>query len=147
MQIRMKCWFLLLTLIFTNGIVEATNRADKVSVRSLSSNQPVLKPSSLRTKSAILRDPFWPVGYHVATPAHKLHNFSLKEATQAEWSKALSEINIDGIIQAGDIYYAAVNGMIVQVGDVIAVAGDEKIFRFLVYSINLKRIYVKPIAE
>ena len=114
------------------------------------------KETSAKSESQ-LRDPFLPVGYTplrqetgtnapvetaVVEPPPKQH-----QVTVSDREKALALLKIGGIIRKQDRFFATVNGMVVAVGDIIPVTVEGKVVKFVVRSIDLKRVRIMPLED
>lgn len=104
--------------------------------------------------AALARDPFWPVNYRPPRPAAP-GNAGLEQAADIEEmagsppgsearAQALAALKVGGIIRRGNNYFAAVNGQMVQVGDVIAVPMESFVFRFRIRDIDMRKVRIEP---
>ena len=103
---------------------------------------------------ALARDPFWPVNYRPPRPAAP-ENAGSEQAAELEEmagsppgsearAQALAALKVGGIIRRGNNYFAAVNGQMVQVGDVIAVPTESFVFRFRIRGIDMRKVRIEP---
>ncbi|MGI6088012.1 MAG: hypothetical protein ACOYCD_08755 [Kiritimatiellia bacterium] len=112
---------------------------------------PDLAPET--TPPAEERDPFWPIGY---TPPREM---SGEAAPGQPGTEVSSEVQVDnevraklremlragGVIKKGRVYYASVNGQMVQVGDIIALPHAGRVYRFRIDAIEMHNVRIKPL--
>lgn len=99
-----------------------------------------------------LRDPFWPAGYSPITKTVAEDDSSITEETTDSVAEdvlrqALSLIRIEGIVKRGEKYYATVNGAMVEVGDTIPIIMKENTIVFIVRSIDMNGIKIRPMKK
>ncbi len=56
----------------------------------------------------------------------------------------MAALKVGGVIRRGRLFFAAVNGQMVQVGDVIAVPHGGRFFRFRIRSIDMRKVQIEP---
>lgn len=101
------------------------------------------------------RDPFWPVGYLAVKTASDAGSSTADDplasdtgpVAEATLQRALSMINVEGIIKRGSKCFATVNGTMVGAGDEIHVMVDGRQIVFIVRSIDMKRLRIEPIRR
>ncbi len=104
--------------------------------------------------ATLARDPFWPVNYRPPRPSAPGNAGSEQTAELEEMAgsppgsearaQALAALKVGGIIRRGNNYFAAVNGQMVQVGDVIAVPTESFVFRFRIRGIDMRKVRIEP---
>lgn len=111
-------------------------------------------PQESAAPNAELRDPFWPINYKPPRPAAPgalaTDQDAAVESTQAlppdteARAEAMAALKVGGVIRRGRLFFAAVNGQMVQVGDVIAVPHEGRYFRFRIRSIDMRKVQIEP---
>lgn len=101
-----------------------------------------------------LRDPFWPIDYRPPRPAapgapapdqpdaETPEELPPDTAARAE---AMAALKVGGIIRRGRVFFASVNGQMVQAGDVIAVPHAGRFYRFRIYAIDMRKVRIEPV--
>ncbi len=101
-----------------------------------------------------LRDPFWPIDYRPPRPAAPgaLAPDQPDAETPAELppdaaarAEAMAALKVGGIIRRGRVYFASVNGQMVQAGDVIAVPHAGRVYRFRIHAIDMRKVRIEPV--
>jgi len=96
------------------------------------------------------RDPFWPIGFFPASmpggtsrPAGSERD---KETTN-QVSSLSGMLRIGGVIKKGDKFYATINGVTVQTGEVISVVADGEVYKFIVEEMDFNKVRFKPVRR
>lgn len=101
---------------------------------------------------AVVRDPFWPVGYvpeWIKNAGKKNQALEMEDTGSSDWSAAMKQVAIQGISQSGNEFYAVINGEVKSVGESVSVKYGNSTYSWAVESISppssvkLRRISVK----
>lgn len=99
------------------------------------------------TETAMVRDPFWPVGYSPAPVVRKTKTKQggpaapvVPETVVPKWDEALKSLKVTGIMKAGAGYVAVVNGQVVAEKDAVATTFEGQNYSWKVASISARGV-------
>lgn len=106
--------------------------------------------SEMSAKSIPIRDPFWPIGY--APPSMSVGQSSPSDAALPQTVSTnqapptLADIfKIGGVMKKDGKFYAIINGFTVQAGEVVSAVSGGEVYKFVVETIDLKKVQLKPL--
>lgn len=119
----------------------ATNETTQASLPPAAAAEGEIK------KGRQLRDPFWPIGFLPASDAFRQRQSAVSEQGSGKASGLPDILQIGGIIKKGNTYYAVINGVMVRTGEVVSAIANGEVYKFVVETIDFKRVQVKPLKE
>jgi hypothetical protein len=97
-----------------------------------------------------LRDPFWPVGFVPSSGRPVITGQLAPEKGKepaGQTGDASGMLRIGGVVKKGGIFFATINGSTVKTGEVVAVVSDGEVYKFVVETIDFKKVQVKPLKQ
>jgi hypothetical protein len=96
---------------------------------------------------AVLRDPFWPIGYRPASTAtaSALSSGSPPQAapTEEQWEAARRKVVVQGVTRRGDRAMAIINDRVIGVGEIVEAREGGFIFRWRVEAVEESGVIIR----
>ena len=141
-----------IALIVIAALACGLARAESASTAGATNATPPAGAEIDLQEQVIARDPFWPIGYLPPAAAARAdaQAAAVTSAVQAGTGAAQVQgpaglLRIGGVVKRGRHYYATINGMAVQTGEVVTVVSGGQVSRFRVEKISLRKVEVKQL--
>lgn len=125
--------------------------AGSASAADATNSPPPTGAESDAQEQTVLRDPFWPIGYLPPAVAARIDSQSSAPSAApagpgaAQVQGPVGLLRIGGVVKRGRHYYATINGMAVQTGEVVTAVSGGQVYRFRVEKISLQKVEVKQL--